>query len=87
MIAMTHIKNYAKLGYSSSRILAETNNRLAGQNRGALTVSVFLGILNLRTGLMEYVDGLQMTWSGSLRGAGRSWTVRWCCCGILGEDK
>ena len=59
MIAMTHIKNYAKLGYSSSRILAETNNRLSGQNRGALTVSVFLGILNLRTGLMEYVDGLQ----------------------------
>ena len=52
MIAMTHIKNYAKLGYSPSRILAETNNRLAGQNRGALTVSVFLGILNLRTGLM-----------------------------------
>ena len=31
---MTHIKNYAKLGYSPSRILAETNNRLAGQNRG-----------------------------------------------------
>ena len=59
MIAMTHIKNYAKLGYSSSRILAETNNRLSGQNREALTVSVFLGILNLRTGLMEYVDGLQ----------------------------
>ena len=59
MIAMTHIKNYAKLGYSSSRILAETNNRLSGQNRGALTVSVFLGILNLRTGLVEDVDGLQ----------------------------
>ncbi len=29
MIAMPHIKNYAKLGYSPSRILAETNNRLA----------------------------------------------------------
>lgn len=57
VIAMTHIKNYAKLGYSPSRILAETNNRLAGQNRGALTVSVFLGILNLRTGVMEYVNG------------------------------
>ena len=57
VIAMPHIKNYAKLGYSPSRILAETNNRLAGQNRGALTESVFLGILNLRTGLMEYVNG------------------------------
>lgn len=44
-------------GLQPSRILAETNNRLAGQNRGALTVSVFLGILNLRTGLMEYVNG------------------------------
>ncbi len=57
VIAMTHIKNYAKLGYSPSRILAETNNQLAGQNSGALTVSVFLGILNLRTGVMEYVNG------------------------------
>lgn len=60
VVAMTHIKNYAQLGYTPARILAETNNQLSYKNAAALTVSVFLGIIDLHTGTMDYVNGGQM---------------------------
>ena len=59
VIAMTHIQNYAKLGYRADRILTETNNQLSDRNEAGITASVFLGIIDLETGLFEYVNAGQ----------------------------
>lgn len=56
VVTMTHIKNYAKLGYEPGRILMETNNRVCSENSAKLTVSVFLGIVDLDSGMFSYVN-------------------------------
>ena len=67
VITKTHIKNYAQLGYQPDRILAETNNQLSYKNDAGLTVSVFVGIVDLKTGVMQYINAGQMTplWKNS----------------------
>lgn len=60
IITRTHIKNYAQLGYKPDRVLAETNNQLSYKNELRLTVSVFVGIIDVKTGQMEYVNAGQM---------------------------
>lgn len=50
MIATIYMENYARLGYLPNRILGEVNNQLSENNRGEITVSAFLGIVNLETG-------------------------------------
>lgn len=60
VITKTHIKNYSQLGYSPDRVLMETNNQLSYKNDAGLTVSVFLAIVDLRDGQMEYVNAGQM---------------------------
>lgn len=60
VITKTHIKNYAQLGYEPDRILAETNNQLSYKNEAGLTVSVFVGIVNLQTGDFQYSNAGQM---------------------------
>lgn len=59
VITKTHIKNYAQLGYQTDRILAETNNQLSRTNDAALTVSVFIGIIDLQTGVFQYTSAGQ----------------------------
>lgn len=67
VITKTHIKNYAQLGYQPDRILAETNNQLSYKNDAGLTVSVFVGIVDLQTNVMQYINAGQMTplWKNS----------------------
>jgi len=60
VVTKTHIKNYAQLGYQPDRILVETNNQLSYKNDAGLTVSVFIGIVDLITGVMQYVNAGQM---------------------------
>lgn len=60
VITRTHIKNYAKLGYQPDRILTETNNQLSYKNDAGLTVSVFVAILDLKTGIMNYISAGEM---------------------------
>lgn len=60
VITKTHIKNYAQLGYQPDRILAETNNQLSYRNEAGLTVSVFVGIVDLQTGDFQYSNAGQM---------------------------
>ena len=61
VITKTHIKNYAQLGYEPDRILAETNNQLSYKNEAGLTVSVFVGIVDLQTGVYWYSNAGQMS--------------------------
>lgn len=60
VITKTHIKNYSQLGYEPDRILAETNNQLSYKNEAGLTVSVFVGIVDLQTGIFWYSNAGQM---------------------------
>lgn len=60
VITKTNIKNYAQLGYQPDRILAETNNQLSYKNEAGLTVSVFVGIVDLQTGNFQYVNAGEM---------------------------
>ena len=60
VITKTHIKNYSQLGYEPDRILAETNNQLSYKNEAGLTVSVFVGIVDLQTGLFCCSNAGQM---------------------------
>ncbi len=53
-IITTVMKNFARLGYSASRVMAETNNQVGVNNRAELKASAFLGILDLAGGRMEY---------------------------------
>lgn len=54
IVAKTNIKSYAQQGYSSDRILAETNNQLAYGNDEGIVAHIFVGIVNLSTGEMDY---------------------------------
>lgn len=56
VIAKTYIKNYAQLGYPTNRILAETNNQLSHENEMGMSVSVFLAIVDISAGQMEYAN-------------------------------
>lgn len=67
VITKTHIKNYSQLGYDPDRILSETNNQLSYKNEAGLTVSVFVGIVDLRTGVFWYSNagGMSQLWKHS----------------------
>ncbi|MCH5264629.1 MAG: SpoIIE family protein phosphatase [Lachnospiraceae bacterium] len=56
VVTRTHIKNYAKLGYQPDRILVETNNQLSEKNDAGMTASVFICIVDLLSGSMQYVN-------------------------------
>lgn len=56
VLAATNIRSFARLGYQPYRIVLETNNQLSQNNTEGLTVSVFVGIVDLRTGEMDYVN-------------------------------
>jgi len=60
VITKTNVKNYAQLGYPPDRILAETNNQLSDTNEAGLTVSLFLGIVDLVTGQFQYSNAGQL---------------------------
>ena len=53
-ITTTVMKNFAKLGYPASRIMAETNNQVSAGNQAGLTAEVFFGKVDLAAGRMEY---------------------------------
>ena len=55
VITQTLIKNYTKLGFEPEKVLSETNNQLSESNEG-MTVTAFLGILDLITGTFSYVN-------------------------------
>lgn len=55
VITKTLIKNHAQLGYSPDKVLAETNNQLSESNEG-MTTTAFLGIVDLTTGVLTYVN-------------------------------
>ncbi|MFT4106960.1 MAG: SpoIIE family protein phosphatase [Lacrimispora sp.] len=59
-ITTTIMKSYAQLGYLPARIMAETNNQISNNNRAELNVSAFLGILNLVSGKLDYVNSGDM---------------------------
>ena len=55
VITQTLIKNYAKLKFDPQKVLAEANNQLSESNEG-MTVTAFLGILDLAGGTFTYVN-------------------------------
>lgn len=59
-ITTTVMKNYAKLGYPVSRVAAETNNQVSSGNLAELTAEVFLGLLDLNSGRLDYITAGDM---------------------------
>lgn len=59
-ITTTVMKNYAKLGYPVSRTAAETNNQVSSGNLAELTAEVFLGVLDLSSGRLDYITAGEM---------------------------
>ena len=61
ILAAANIRSFARLGYQPYRIVLETNNQLSQNNTEGLTVSAFVGIVDLKTGEMDYVNAGQPT--------------------------
>jgi sigma-B regulation protein RsbU (phosphoserine phosphatase) len=59
ILAAANIRSFARLGYPPYRIVLETNNQLSQNNTEGLTVSAFVGIVDLKTGEMDYVNAGQ----------------------------
>lgn len=57
VITRTMIKNYSQLGYDVDKVCQETNNQLRNNNESAsMKITVFMGIVDLSTGNMTYVN-------------------------------
>lgn len=57
VMTMTMIKNYARLGYSPEKICLATNNMISQNNEAAgITISAFLGIIDVHSGKFTYVN-------------------------------
>ncbi|NLB17665.1 MAG: SpoIIE family protein phosphatase, partial [Syntrophomonadaceae bacterium] len=56
ILAASNIRSYARLGYQPYRIVLETNNQLSHNNTEGLTVSAFVGVVDLKTGEMDYIN-------------------------------
>lgn len=56
ILAAANIRSFARLGYQPYRIVSEANNQLSQNNTEGLTVSAFVGIVDLRTSEMTYVN-------------------------------
>lgn len=56
VLAVANIRSFARLGYQPYRIVLETNNQLSQNNTEGLTVSVFVGVIDLKTGDMDYIN-------------------------------
>ncbi len=54
VIAKTLIKNHAQLGQSPSRVLTEVNDQLCESNDAGMFVTCWMGVLDLRSGLLTY---------------------------------
>ena len=57
VITRTMIKNYSQLGYSVEKVCQETNNQLSNNNEETgMQITAFLGIVDLETGELSYVN-------------------------------
>lgn len=57
VITRTMIKNYAQLGYGAAKVCQETNNQLSSSNVSAgMTITAFLGIIDLESGVLHFVN-------------------------------
>lgn len=59
ILAAANIRSFARLGYAPYRIALETNNQLSQNNTEGITVAAFIGIVDLRTNEMDYVNAGQ----------------------------
>lgn len=59
ILAAANIRSFARLGYQPYRIVLETNNQLSQNNTEGLTISAFVGIVDLKTGEMNYINAAQ----------------------------
>ena len=56
MQAKTVLKNYAESGLSIDEIFNKANNKLCENNKADMFVTVWMGILDITTGVIEYVN-------------------------------
>lgn len=56
MVTKTLIKNIAKTGVSITEIMQQTNNELCSITEAEMFVTAFLAILNVKTGVLEYIN-------------------------------
>lgn len=58
ILAATNIRCYAKMGYQPYRIAVETNNQISifCKDRSELTVQAMIAQIDLKTGVMKYVN-------------------------------
>ena len=56
MTAKALIKNAAKSGMGIAKVFASVNNDLCSGNQTNMFVTAFLAVLNLKTGILEYVN-------------------------------
>lgn len=61
MIAKTLIKNYAVLGLEPAKVFMEANNELCENNDAEMTVTAFMGILDVYNGDFTYVSAGEHT--------------------------
>lgn len=57
VLSRTLLKTQALLGLSAAECVQRTNVQLCGDNASSMFVTLFYGILDLRTGEMEYCNG------------------------------
>ncbi len=55
-IAKTLIKSYSEIDSSPSRIMEKVNNDLSQDNPNCMFVTLFVGVLNIRTGVITYAN-------------------------------
>lgn len=56
MITKTLIKNIAKTGVPIAEVIQQANNELCGITDADMFVTAFLAILNIKTGVLEYIN-------------------------------
>jgi sigma-B regulation protein RsbU (phosphoserine phosphatase) len=56
VVTKTLIKNYAQMGLPVSEVFSKANTHLCEGNEAGMFVTAFMGVLNLETGLLKYVN-------------------------------
>jgi len=55
-VTMSYLRAYSRTGLSASELVTKLNNTIASNNDANMFVTIFLGILNIKTGKLNYVN-------------------------------
>lgn len=55
-VTMSYLRAYSRIGLSASELVTKLNNTIASNNDANMFVTIFLGILNVKNGRLNYVN-------------------------------